>query len=184
MALVVGCDPSAKKIALVAKETLTLSVLAEQHLLYPKGTTTQTPASLHKALDVVSDFAQELAHMAPEGQRFAWVEKPLVGRGGISTTIKQAYVGGVIRAALARAGFAVYDVHPSTWRKGIGVSGKGTAAVKASCRNVVRVLDPKMLTLVQHDDDLTEAGGICLYGTQQVGKADRIRSSGLAGGTV
>lgn len=184
MALIVGVDPSAAKVAMVAVETVTGTYKVGSQKLYPKGTTKQTPASLHNAMVFVRDFAQGVAHMAPEGRRFAYIEEPLVGRGGASATIKQAYVGGIIRACLVEAGFTVYDAHPSTWRATHGIKTKGTDAVKAATKQFVGAQWPKVLPEVQHDGDLVDAAAICLHGQEQVRKAGLLVAPESSGGAV
>lgn len=182
MTLVVGVDPSAKKIALVAKETILNVQRAEAHILY-KGSQKQTPDSIHAAMEAMWAFLGGLDSLRGS-ERLAWVESPLVGRGGINTTIKQAYVGGVIRACLVEVGFTVYDVHVSTWRAGLGIKGRGTEALKVATSQYVATMDPKMHQAVGGDSDLTDAGAICLYGIEQTRKAAVVRSTGLAGSSV
>jgi hypothetical protein len=125
--------------------------------------------------------------MAPEDQRFAYVESPLTGRGGIATTMKQAYVGGVIRACLVEAGFTVYDAHPSTWRSTLGMSsgrGRTTAVQKIDAFAAVEVRDAKLSRLVAGDGDLTDAAAIALHGVEQVRKAGVIGDALAATGSL
>lgn len=181
MSLVLGIDPSAKKIAVVGFQPETGTYRVESRNLYPKGATKQTPESLGNAAVFMRDFLAEAQVMASDGQRFAYVEEPLVGRGGASATIKQAYVGGIIRACLVEAGFKVYSVHPSTWRAGLGITSKGTAAIKTATR---QRLDPKLRGLVGNDGDLVDAGAIALYGADQVRKAALLVPPGPDGSGV
>lgn len=182
MTLVLGCDPSAKKIALVVQEDVLNIHRAEAFILY-KGTEKQTPESIHRAMQVMTEFLTGI-HGLTTGGRFAWVEQPLVGRGGVSTTMKQAYVGGVIRACLVEAGFTVYDAHPSTWRAGLGINSRGTEPTKAATRQVVAATWPKVMPLVDGDSDLTDAAAIAIYGAEQVRKAGVLGATGLAASTV
>lgn len=184
MALILGVDPSAAKIAVVGFVPETLSQIVRAAKTYPKGTSKQTPESLSYALGFVSDLASEVAAVAPEGQRFAYVESPLVGRGGTAATIKQAYVGGIIRGCLAAAGFKVYDAHPSTWRSGLGIKARGTDAVKAATRQYVQAEWPKAMSEIGTDVDLTDAAAICLYGVEQVRKAGLIGAAATSRGAV
>lgn len=167
MTLIVGVDPSAKKIALVAKHTVLNVARVQSYPLY-KTREKQTPESIHRALLAMEDFLTGVADLSVPGQRFAWVETPLVGRGGVTTTMKQAYVGGVIRACLVQHGFAVYDANPSTWRSTLGIKGKGTVALKANTARVVKTRWPKIVGLIDGDGDLTDAAAIALHGEQQV----------------
>lgn len=184
MTLVLGIDPSAKKIAVVGIQPETGTYKVEARTLYPKGTTTQTPPSLHNAMVFMRDFLTEVAPMASDGQRFAYVEKPLVGRGGASATIKQSYVGGIIRACLVEAGFKVYDAHPSTWRAALDIKiGKGSSTAQAKAAVKAR-LNPKLASLVGTDVDLADAAGIALYGAECVRKGALLVPAGPTGGSV
>lgn len=158
--LVVGIDPSAAKIAIVATHPVLNVTRAKSYVLY-KAKERQTPATLGKALDAMDDFLVWADTVAPQGERYAWVEDPLVGRGGVSTTMKQSFVGGVIRASLARAGFEVYGVNVSTWKK--SVVGNG-AAKKPAVRTSVKQKWPKVDGLIGNDGDLADAAAIALYG--------------------
>lgn len=184
MTLVLGIDPSAKKIAVVARETILNVQRADAFILY-KGSETQNPITIHRAMEAMNGFLGDIDTLAGSGPRYAYVEKPLVGRGGVMTTIKQAYVGGVIRACLVAAGFTVYDVNQSTWKSFHGVKGKGTAAQKVATAQVVKTQWPKIEAMISGDGDLADAAAICLYGCEQVRKAGALVSdAGLAGSTV
>jgi hypothetical protein len=169
--LVVGIDPSAKKIALVGKETVLNIQHAEAYPLYVRGQTSQTPESIHRAMVAMREYLDKIAPLIGDGPRYAFVEKPLVGRGGVVTTMKQAYVGGVIRACLVDAGFTVFDVNQSSWKSYLGIKGKGTAVQKANVMQAVKIRWPKVQGLIAGDGDLTDAAGICLYGESQVASA-------------
>ena len=171
--LVLGFDPSAKKIAVVGVETFTNFHYVESKLLYPKGTTRQTPQSLANADSFMESVILSVEHLASAGQRFAFVETPLVGRGGVSASIKQAYVGGIIRGCLAKNGFEVVDANPSTWRSVLKIKGKGTLELKAATRAHVIAHLPKAMQRIGTDVDLTDAAAICLFGLQRVAVDDR-----------
>jgi Holliday junction resolvasome RuvABC endonuclease subunit len=179
--LIAGIDPSAKKIAIVATHP-TLNVSYVQSFMLYKTKETQTPASLGKALDAMDEFLAWAAGVAPQGeQRFAWVEDPLVGRGGVTTTMKQSYVGGIIRATLHNAGFTVYGVNVSSWKK--DVLGNGRAQKPAVSAHLKRAW-PKVHGLVGSDGDLADAAAINLYGRSVLAKAALMGPAGPAGGAV
>ena len=165
---VIGIDPSAKCIAVVGVETFTNSIYVEKGKLYPKGATRQTPESLSNAFAFTESVIMSVEHLAPAGQRYAFIETPLVGRGGVSATIKQAYVGGIIRGCLATRGFEVVDVHPSTWRAGLKIKGKGTDILKIVTRQYVETNLSKAMPRIGDDHDLVDAAAICLFGLQQL----------------
>jgi hypothetical protein len=146
----------------------------------------QTPEALLKALEFMEDYLHEVDLIAGKGARYAYIEEPLMGRGGVRTTVKQAYVGGVVRALLVRHGFTVYGVHVSTWKAFHGVSSsQGTVAAKANVARIVKTVWPKVEGLVAGDGDLIDAAAICLYGIEQGRKAGLlVNDAGFAGSTV
>lgn len=160
MSLVVGCDPSAKKIALVAMDTVTKTFLTRAYVLYKTGK--QSPESMARALGYMEEFCSELSNVSRH-DRFAWVEDPLVGKGGVRSTMVQAYIGGIIRGTLCRSGFTVYGANQSTWKKQVCNNGH---AQKPDVERVVKVAWPKVHPYVEHDGDLTDAAAISLYGQQ------------------
>lgn len=174
---IIGIDPSAKKIAIVLMGPGGLA--ADSFQLTKKKTTPTSPESVGKALAVMRDYLHDKSHMMTS-ERYAFIEAPLVGRGGVNTTLKQAYVGGVIQACLIEVGFKVHVVHPSTWRSGLGIKARETTALKAATRQYVMTQSPKLFRMVDGDNDLTDAGAIALYGADQRRKADFIAHTGLA----
>lgn len=160
MTLVVGVDPSSKKIAVVWFETVTRTSGAVA-LPVSKASQTMNPEACGRAADQMSLFTYTMHEVMPD-DRQAWVETPLVGRsGGVRATIAQAYVGGIIRASLTNSGFVVHDVHVGTWKK--EVCGNGNAK-KPDVARRVKVAWPKVWQLVKDDGDLTDAAAICLHG--------------------
>lgn len=174
--LFMGIDPSAKKIAVVMAFPLLGVSEARAYPLYLKGQTKQDVASMGRALDAMVEVighAQRLLGTTV-GNAYAWVEDPLIGRGGALTTMKQAYIGGIIRATLASAGFNVYGVNVSTWKKQVCGSGR---AEKADVARVVKIRWPKVVSLLGGDGDLTDAAAICLHAQDVSVKAERIRTA-------
>jgi hypothetical protein len=175
--LIVGIDPSAKKIALVAKETVLNVQHAEAYPLYVRGQTKQTAESIHRAMEAVNDFLDHIEGLIGDAPRHAFIETPVIGRGGATTAMKQAYVGGVIRACLVERGFTVHEVNQSTWKAflgantRVGAKGRQTEHQKANVARAVKVRWPKVQGLIAGDGDLTDAAGICLYGEGQVASA-------------
>lgn len=165
--LVVGVDPSARKIAIASKH-LVLNVASTHVFTLYKATEKQTVETMGKALRDMALFVQWADDIAGNGEKCAWVESPLVGRGGVTTTMKQAYVGGIIRATLHEAGFKVYDVNVSSWKADVIGNGRAT---KADVRRAVRTQWPKIESLAGNDGDLWDAAGIALYGERVLHKA-------------
>lgn len=171
--LFVGVDPSAKKIAIVAHHPVLYSTAAQAYVLY-KNSEKQTTASLGRAVAAMEKFLEYIQPWSG-GPKYAWVEDPLVGRGGALTTMKQAYVGGIIRGTLANAGFKVYGVNVSTWKKEVCGSGR---AQKPDVARAVRMRWPKVVPLLGGDGDLTDAAAINLYAQEVVRKSAAIGAAG------
>lgn len=173
MTLIVGVDPSAKKIAIVWHDTLTLTSGAVAYTLYKTGS--QTSESLGKALDCMDEFAL-LASRLP-ADRQAWVELPVLSSRGAGSTVKQSQVRGIICGTLVNAGFVVYGANVTSWKK--EVCGHGSAD-KAAVARAVRIQWPKIEPVIGGDGDLTDAAGIALYGKAILAKAQAIRTGGDA----
>lgn len=180
--LIAGIDPSAKKIAIVAQVTTLQINHAFSWPLYLKGETKQTVESLGRAVEGMERFLSWADMACPDpDQRFVWVEDPLIGRGGPVTTMKQSYVGGIVRGLLVRSSFRVYGVNVSSWKS--QVCGDGRADKRMVALAVGRRW-PKIRGLVGDDGDLTDAAAICLYGAETLRKSAALHPSDLAEGRV
>lgn len=180
MDLIVGVDPSAKKIAWVGYVPVLNILRVEGFVLYSSGQ--QTVASLGLALDYVQQMAEWAKQVCPDGSWYAWIEDPLVGRGGASATMKQAFVGGVLRAALHNAGFSVQGVNVSVWKKEVCGSGR---AQKPQVKQAIRAEWPKAAVLAGTDSDLADAVAINLFGQRSLRIAAKLaRPSGSPGSGV
>ena len=168
--LIVGVDPAARTIAIVAKHVETNTIYAQKYVLY-KASAKQTNETLGCAVGEMRQFLQWVDIVAPSGERVAWVENPLVGRGGVKTTMKQAYVGGIIRGMLVEAGFTVHDVYSSSWKAFLGIKNMKTVDQRSNTSKaklpVVIALKrrwPKVMSVIGDDGDLTDAAAVLLYG--------------------
>lgn len=104
----------------------------------------------------------------------AYIEAPLVGRGGVKSTLVQAYVNGAVQGMLAEDGWAVHLVPVGTWKK--QVVGKGNAtkedvAVWAAARKT------GVVTASKNDQDVIDALALCDYGRQVREIAEQIKES-------
>lgn len=164
MDLIVGIDPSAKKIAWVG-HVPTLNVIHTEAAILYKAGQRQTMATMGLALDKMDDLIGWATQVCPHGGWYAWVEDPLIGRGGAVTTMKQAYIGGIIRGKLHNAGFEVSGVNVSTWKKQVCGNGR---ADKAAVQYTVKMQWPKCSGLIGNDGDLADAAAIALYGQRSL----------------
>lgn len=173
--LVVGIDPSSKSIALVAKHPVTPTGMVWKGDI--AGRERYKPEHAAEAMYQMQDVLGQVATMATGNiGRVAYVESPLIGRGGAKTTMVQSFVNGVIQACLIQCGFQVYMVNVSTWKA--AVCGNG-AADKADVQRLVKARWPSIGRACGSDQDKNDAAAICLYGEDVRRKAAGL----LAGGS-
>lgn len=177
MTLVVGIDPSSRKIAVVAHHVETNSTICRAYTMY-KTSERFDNAAIGRAVAHMHDFLAEVESMEPTALRHAWVEDPIVGRGGVASTMKQVFIQGVVRGHLAHAGFHVYGVHPSTWKADVVGNGR---AEKSDVLRAVKTQWPKVVDLIGSDGDLADAAAIRLHGSNVLG---RVAAGGIAQATV
>lgn len=159
---IVGIDPSSRKIAIVE--------------FLPDGTldswaTAQAPTKMKDRTEVCHLLFQEAVELLrPDSAVF--IESPVVGRGGVRSTLVQAEIQGVLRVAAVECGITrVYSVNNQTWKK--DVVGNGNAS-KDDVHDwwVARYSD-------FGDQDLIDAGCIALYGVGVLSRG-RLISGGVA----
>lgn len=151
--VIIGCDPSSRKIALIYTTT------GEEHL---RARVFNLPQSVIPALELAYRHTRRFVRQfTAKGTRVVLcIEEPVVGKGGAYATIKQAKVHGAIVAGAVAAGAVVDTVQNSTWKK--TVTGKGNNS-KVQVAQWVRK-DWKMLShLVGPDQDLIDAGCIMAH---------------------
>lgn len=151
--IIVGCDPSSRKIALVytpvGQESLHARVFALPQAVVP---------SLELAYRLTRRFVRRFTS---RGQRVVfWIEEPVVGKGGAYATIKQSKVHGAIVAGAVAGGAQVDAVQNSTWKK--TVTGKGNNS-KVQVAQWVRKEWKSLSKLVGPDQDLIDAGCIMAH---------------------
>lgn len=155
---IVGADLSSSKLAFVCRHEYKRNFkVAAYDLGRPF-----TSESCAKALDASLDYLGALdGFFSQQVERLAYIEAPVIGRGGTRTTLVQAYVSGVVQACFVRAGFSVYLVNTQTWKK--VVCGNGHASKEAIAATVGQRW-PTLVRIVQSDQDLIDAAGCYLYG--------------------
>lgn len=127
-----------------------------------------SPSNAAEALDSTLGFIDAVAPMAlPSAPRLAFIEAPLVGRGGVRSTMVQAYVSGVVQACFVKAGFTVYLVNVQTWKS--AYCGNGHAS-KDDVRRSLAGRWPKGARTAGSDSDLIDAAAICDYGREVAAK--------------
>ncbi len=168
--MVVGVDPAATRLAMVAQHPL-LPIFASAKYALGKR---YEPACAGEAMDVTLGFLEGIRPMAT-GQTplIAWIEAPTGGRPGkanVQSMAKQAFISGVVQACLIKSGYQVYLVPPATWKG--AVVGRGNASKDEVVRTVAGRW-PKLSRTIGRDYDLNDAACICTYGMEVALRAAR-----------
>lgn len=134
------------------------------------------PESCAKALHHTMEFLAELDGFIPHRvDRLAYVEAPVVGRGGSKPTMVQSFVSGVVQACLVNAGFKVYLVNNMTWKKTVCGNGRSS---KEDIARVVGHRLPELFDRIKYSQDLTDAAGLCIYGSAIAASRRRMAGTG------
>ena len=125
------------------------------------------------AMDATLQYLSEIDHDIPyQVERLCYIEAPVTARGGVRTTIVQAFVSGVVQACFVKAAFKVYLVNVQTWKK--TVCGTGHAS-KADVAAAVKQRWPEIRTA---DQDILDASGVLLHGLAVERSKRRLETSG------
>lgn len=154
---VLGIDPSYRKLAFVVLSG-TGSYLRHEEVAKLGKSMPETCAR------AASETRSLVIRLAEEGIEVthAWIESPVVGRGGAQVTIKQAVVNGAVQGALYDCGVAVETVQNTSWKRvvcGHGGMGKPDVTLWLHRHRVdlARILDSQ---------DLVDAACIALHGVE------------------
>lgn len=176
MTIVVGIDPSSKKIALcVSSEVFQLDVIR-----LPAGMYLATGAAYRE----VSLFLDNLVHYDKVS---VYMEAPLVGVGGVYSTIVQAQVGGAVMAAVKNSlrPTPLHMVNVGTWKKQVVGNGQSK---KPEVAEWLEKNWPEAYHEAAGDQDLIDAACINRYGVlheRMLGKRIRARKTAQEdGGTA
>lgn len=178
--ILLGIDPSTKKLAVVAlhQGRFLMDVL---HLV-DKPTDRCTPESVARAYHAMQDHMIRLFRLEASGTgkvsragRVAFLEAPVVGRGGVRTAIVQAYTSGPVQAVLVRWGFSVHLIDNHKWKKELTGNGNAT---KVQIAVALSKQWPQAYAAAQGDQDLVDAAGIAYYGERIVKRATTVRRPG------
>lgn len=167
--VIIGLDPSSRKIALAisvngGKPTLRTKALGMNDMPRACGVAYRFVRS------VVREYASDGHHV------FLFIEAPVVGRGGVGSTLKQTKTNGAMQAGAFTAGASVVEVNNKTWKK--RVVGNGNAG-KPQVKQWARDCWPYLHDLADGDQDLLDAGAILRYGEKIISTQDRIEEEML-----
>jgi hypothetical protein len=162
--VIVGCDPSSKKLAFFAIHPLTRTVMARAFVL--RGNARYTPEGAAEAGHACAEMLTLINPMGtPSTPMILFIEEPVVGRGGIRSSLVQAYINGVVQDWFTRAGYSVRITHQSTWKSGLGIPQRGG---KPEVLAAMKRLYPKDVRACGPDEDLLDAAALARYGVEAI----------------
>lgn len=172
MTVVIGIDPSSKKLAFVITKNGRSPRVVTRSLPDPSDHATKADWAERHTRRVASPYVKK-------GYRVVvFLEEPVVGRGGAYTTIIQATVGGGILVGAKRAGVKeIHRVNNQRWKKSVvGNGGVDKAKIKQHVAKVWPVVyemskGPKGAA----DSDVCDAACINLHGQKVLKMEDRIK---------
>ncbi|MBT7912602.1 hypothetical protein HN588_01690 [Candidatus Bathyarchaeota archaeon] len=152
--IVIGVDAASKRVAFVAIWGHKFHTMAVTKL----GKTGAEACA--GAWTVTHDFLHGLPWTDTK-QIQAYVEWPVLGRGGFRSTMVQAFTSGAVQGALHDWGCETHGANVSSWKK--QVVGKGNATKDEVARSL-QLRWPSLYATVEGDQDLCDAASIALYG--------------------
>ncbi len=150
---VIGIDPASTRAAFVAIHGTKFHVVSYPKL-GPSGAVA-CAAAWHATHEFLESLPWAAAHV------HAFIEWPVLGRGGFRSTMVQAFTSGAIQGALHERGCTVHGANVSKWKK--VVVGKGNAT-KPEVAESIRGQWPSLHRAAAGDQDLHDAAAIALYG--------------------
>lgn len=161
MTLIIGLDPSSRKLAFV----VTGPAIESSQVDFIR--VTKIVQRCRAATDAVHRLIERYAWM--DGAKYVFIESPVyTARAGARSLIPQATVFGAILAAFARHHqYIVEPVNNTVWKKGIVGSGN---ASKRDVGVAVEHLWPSIYRTIAGDQDLLDAAAIALYGKELLRK--------------
>lgn len=152
---VIGIDPASSKLAMVA-----LSSSGDFVSVYNPKMGKSGGQSCANAMKTTRAFLESI----PEefGMiSMAFIEAPIVGRGGVKTTMVQCFTSGAVQGVLHEEGISTQVANVSSWKK--RVVGKGNAT-KEEVAEFLRLRWPSLYGHSKGNQDLIDASCIALYG--------------------
>lgn len=168
--LVVGCDPSSKKLAFYVIDTIGNDTWGQTYQLPEKKSHAYSPVNASRAGVACENAVRMAGAMTHDRQpQYLFIEEPVVARGGIRSSLMQAYVNGVVQDHFHSAGYIVHITHQSTWKAAIGAkpSGGKQAVFDAMLANF-----PFDIEACDGDEDLLDAAAMARFGCQTLGRTD------------
>lgn len=158
--VIIGVDPAASKVAFVA--------ICGNEFVSKAYTRLGTSGGVAcwNAWNTTERFVSELPWELDGRQLHSFIEAPLVGRGGVRTTMVQCFTSGAIQGALNGLRFSTQIANVSSWKK--RVVGRGNAK-KPEVAEFLAKQHPELFRATGGNQDLIDASCIALFGKQLCG---------------
>lgn len=172
--VIIGIDPAASHLASVTAREGRIGAVQPDLCDTSKVSfgspwhTTHTGLAMQWAWDI-------LGVARAYGDPVVYLEEPLVGRGGVKSTMVQAFTSGAVQAAFAMEGVPVHLVNVGTWKKEVLGNGR---ADKPAVMELVRHRWPDAAVATGGDQDLADAAAIAMYGCAQLRLQHRLAGKG------
>jgi len=153
---VIGVDAASSRAAFVALRGAKFFTMAFTKLGGVGG------EACYAAMGATQTFLDQLP-WSPTEPIHAYVEWPVLGRGGFRSTMVQAFTNGAIQGTLHGRGCITTGANVSSWKK--TVVGKGNAT-KSEVAQSLRLRWPSLYREVAEDQDLVDAACVAIYGQQ------------------
>lgn len=161
--LVIGCDPSSRKLAFYITqvnkpEGIPLSIIlrAEKDIYTPLSA-----ALAMEACDKALSMAEQ--YTTPGMRSYLFIEEPVVAKGGVRSSLVQAYINGTVQGCFVKAGFVVDIIHVSTWKSSLGIP---TTGGKPQVLASMEALYPQDVVVCDGDGDVLDAAALARFGCQ------------------
>lgn len=163
MPVVIGVDPSSRKLAAISC-VVGMEDSAVYHLK-------SIPVDKPTACLMAFEWARMIVGANAPHATHAFVELPVLGRGGPGSTIPQAQINGALLAGFQIAGSIVTPVNNSRAKK--QVIGRGNAN-KEDIREWVEENWPSLYESIGGDQDLCDSAMIYQFGKAVLARRDRL----------
>lgn len=167
---VIGVDPSSRKLAGVAMSVFD----PDEYDLWLVKLKERDPIELRclAAFRTARAFTRRIRRLYDPVEIVVFIEGPLVGRGGVKTTVIQSKVHGATIAGFVSGGAAfARESNASTVKKAVVGTGK---AEKHEIMQWVADTYPDLHTEIDGDQDLADAMMHCRYGIDTMEKAGKL----------
>lgn len=148
-----GIDPSTVKLASVIKSGAQFHVVVRK---LPKDRNLACLRAYEFAQGIIAEYGEHIQ---------VYMEAPIMGIGGPGATIPQAQVGGAVMAGFMASGVAVTLCNNSTAKK--RVCGRGNVK-KDQVKEAMMGVWPELVYRADGDQDVIDAGMICLFGEHAI----------------